>query len=114
MSRKRVKQSPGMAQEWNTIQIFIRCLCDGCSTTLLAVVLVIPVMAAGTIFNLLYADSLLAQTRSKMAQKKDAEVDFRTHGDGFCPYIVIVYDDIHNIYIYCICLYFLMSKLIMN
>lgn len=32
----------GMAQEWNTIQIFIRCLCDGCSTTLLAVVLMIP------------------------------------------------------------------------
>eukprot|EP00438_Fugacium_kawagutii_P036286 Skav217407 [mRNA] locus=scaffold2674:152350:173960:- [translate_table: standard] len=48
-----------MAQEWNTIQIFIRCLCDGCSMTLLAVVLVIPVMAAGTILNLLYVSSTL-------------------------------------------------------
>ena len=55
-----------MAQEWNTIQIFIRCLCDGCSQTLLAVVLVIPVMAAGTIFNLLYADSSLFELVATM------------------------------------------------
>jgi len=55
-----------MAQEWNTIQIFIRCLCDGCSTTLLAVVLMIPVMAAGTIFTLLYADSSLVELMATM------------------------------------------------
>ncbi|CAK9099414.1 unnamed protein product [Durusdinium trenchii] len=48
----------GMAQEWNTIQIFIRCLCDGCSYSMLSMVLVIPVMGAGAVVNLLYTDSI--------------------------------------------------------
>jgi len=47
----------GMAQEWNTIQIFVRTLCDGCSYSLALQVGMIPVMAASTIFRILWSDS---------------------------------------------------------
>ncbi|CAJ1410329.1 unnamed protein product [Effrenium voratum] len=47
----------GMAANWNTIQIFIRTLCDGCSYTLTAVSLVIPVLGAGAAFQIHYVDS---------------------------------------------------------
>ncbi|CAE7344466.1 ST13 [Symbiodinium sp. CCMP2456] len=49
----------GMAQEWNTIQIFVRTLCDGCSYSLALQVGMIPVMAASTIFRILWSDSNL-------------------------------------------------------
>mmetsp|Transcript_57319 Transcript_57319/g.134101 ORF Transcript_57319/g.134101 Transcript_57319/m.134101 type:complete len:616 (+) Transcript_57319:22-1869(+) len=46
----------GMAQEWNTIQIFVRTLSDGCSYTLAVQVGMIPVLAAGSIFRILWID----------------------------------------------------------